>query len=108
MYTTYSAQYGRFQIISEPLVVGQNVEYATDTKIEVRIIDLITKSKRVFEIPLYVLHWPTYNKYNVTGVIAEYDEDILNSVISDNDIDFVDGATREVPKFDSILDSEDA
>lgn len=65
-----------------------------------RIIDLITKSKRVFEIPLYVLHWPTYNKYNVTGVIAEYDEDILNSVIRDNEIDLVDGAAKVELSFD--------
>ena len=54
----------------------------------------------MFEIPLYVLHWPTYNKYNVTGVIAEYDEDILNSVIRDNEIDLVDGAAKVELSFD--------
>jgi len=73
--------------------VSENVEYGTDTTIEVRIIDLITKSKLVFEIPVYMLHWPTYNKYNVTGVIAQYDEDILNSVIRDNEINLVEGAS---------------
>jgi hypothetical protein len=71
VYTVFNSALDRYQVLSDVLVQGINAEFGTHTTLTIYIIDEVTDSKQTFEIPLYILNAPTYQRFEARGIIAK-------------------------------------